>query len=63
MSSGLTLIKQSVCGSAAEDNNSTKEVTGTSLSRKSKLFVWCLSLSVCSVPPERLFPVRVFGET
>lgn len=50
------------CGSASEDNNSTKESqTDLFLCRERRLFVCHLSTSVCSAPQERPFPV--FSET
>lgn len=50
VSLGLTFFKQSLCGSASKDNNSTKEVPKTYFfPERGWLFVCHLSPSVCSV--------------
>lgn len=56
VSMDLTFLKQSACGSAAEDNDSTKEVTEMPFFPARFGYLCCVEPSVCSVPHERLFP-------
>lgn len=57
---GLPFLKQSVCGSAVQDNNSTKGGH-----KRDDFFPERvgLQLSVCPAPQERLLPACVFSET